>query len=182
MKEEAREELFKDFHYLMNELKGTKYQIFVDMDGVLTNWEHQTKSLTGKTSEELQKEGGDPKMWGAIGEHGEDFWAKMPWTDDGKKLWNYLKKFPQVSILSAPARSIPTSKTGKEKWIKRELGSDAKFILCRAVEKQNHANTNSILIDDMEKNVLQFKAKGGLAILHKNSEDTIRQLKALGIN
>ena len=44
-----------------------------------------------------------------------------------------------------------------------------------------YANEHSILIDDMQKNIDQWKAAGGIGILHTNAKDTIKKLKDLGL-
>ena len=77
----------------MNELKQTPYKIYVDLDGTLVDFVAQTKKYTGHTPDELQSQGGDPKMWGEIKKFGIDFWKNMPWISDSKKMWNILKKY-----------------------------------------------------------------------------------------
>ena len=109
----------------------------------------------------------------------------MPWNTGAKQLWSYIKKF-QPHILSAYVEQTtdPSCIPGKTKWVQRNLGIPRSRVnLVKRVEKQNYTNYNgqpTVLIDDYEKNILQFKARGGIAILHKNTNDTIRQLKALG--
>lgn len=147
------------------------------MDGVLTDFESHTHKLTKKTADELEK---NDSLWDEVQKHGEDFWTNMPWLPGSKKLWEFIKKHKSVFILSAPAKKLPESKTGKIKWVSRELGN-VKVILCRAIEKQNYANPKSILIDDLEKNIAQWRSKGGIGILFKNVDQTIRELEKLGI-
>ena len=59
--------------------------------------------------------------------------------------------------------------------------------LVRRKEKKDFAMKGSdnkkqpaILIDDYPKNVNQFKAAGGIGILHTSASNTISQLKRLG--
>ena len=40
---------------------------------------------------------------------------------------------------------------------------------------------NAILIDDFASNIKRWEAAGGIGILHKNANDTIQQLKKLGL-
>jgi DNA-binding ferritin-like protein len=42
-------------------------------------------------------------------------------------------------------------------------------------------NEMSVLFDDMQKNIDQWKAHGGIGILHTNAKDTIKKLKDLGL-
>ena len=147
----------------MNELKQTPYKIYVDLDGTLVDFVEQTKKLTGHTPDELQSQGGDPKMWGEIKKHGIDFWKNMPWISDSKKMWNMLKKY-NPKILSSPAKIIEECKPGKMAWVKNNLGGHVVVLFSRASEKCNYADENSILIDDLQKNIDQWRAKGGIGI------------------
>ena len=51
-------------------------------------------------------------------------------------------------------------------------------------EKQNYAQTGyrspAILIDDYPTNVQQFRARGGIGIVHTTASKTITELKKLG--
>jgi hypothetical protein len=164
----------------MNELKQTPYKIYVDMDGVLTDFELQTKKLTGFTPQQLQDQGGDKKMWGEIGKHEIGFWKDMPWMDGSKVFWDFVKKF-NPKILSAPSRSIDDCKPGKLAWVKNNLGSHVVVVFARASEKMNYADSESILIDDLQKNIDGWKSKGGLGILFKSPQQVIKELQKLGL-
>lgn len=152
------------------------HNVWCDMDGVLVNFKKAIEQL-GLTIKDLDDE--PNKAWPIITKAGENFWAQAPWMKDGKELWDYIKKY-DPTILSAPS-SANSSKTGKRIWVKNELGQNVKIILCKASEKQQFANDHSILIDDMQKNIDQWKSKGGIGILHTNAKDTIKKLKDLGL-
>ena len=55
------------------------------------------------------------------------------------------------------------------------------LILANAEDKQNYSSPNSILIDDRPSNIEQWRNKGGIGILHINTNDTLKQLKKYGI-
>ena len=97
---------------------------------------------------------------------GQKFWTEMPWMNDGHELWNFIKQY-KPTILSAPSRN-PVSSKGKKEWVKSELPG-TKLILAFADEKQKYSEENSILIDDMKKNIEQWVSQGGIGILHINS-------------
>ena len=46
---------------------------------------------------------------------------------------------------------------------------------------KNYAAPNHILIDDRESNIDQWRAAGGIGILHTSASNTIQQLKKLGL-
>ena len=57
----------------------------------------------------------------------------------------------------------------------------AKLVLASAEKKQNYSGTNKILIDDRPDNIDQWRSKGGIGILHTNTEDTLKQLQNIGL-
>ena len=156
----------------LNEEKD--YIIYLDMDGVLVDFEKAFKKIDGRTTTEVEKEG-DSVFWEHVKKGGLKFWSMMPWMNDGRKLWNYVKNM-NVSILSSPARALPDSRKGKEIWVYQALNPKPKLILKRAREKQEYAKPNAILIDDKKKNIDRWNAAGGIGIWHKSTNKTIKEL------
>ena len=163
-------DLIKEFIY------EYKYDIYLDLDGVLTDFVKQFEIFTGiKDGKEFERKRGTEAFWGEIGKGGLDYWSEMPWMEDGEKLWNYLKD-KNVKILSAPAKTIPECSPGKRMWVKKNLGS-VELVICSAKEKQDYAKKNAILIDDKKENIDQWNARGGIGILHKSAASTIKKIK-----
>jgi hypothetical protein len=67
---------------------------------------------------------------------------------------------------------------GKRMFIDNYLLS-APAIFCLRSHKKDYATPNSLLIDDSRENVEAFRKHGGLAILHKSAESTLKELKAI---
>jgi hypothetical protein len=155
----------------------TNYTIYCDLDGVLVDFDRGYKELTGITPQQADANGVE-KFWAPLSKAGAKFWITLKWMSDGKQLWDYIKKYNPI-LLSAPSRE-ESSKLGKRVWTKRELPG-IKLILRSADRKQEFANPTSILIDDREKNIEQWKAAGGIGILHTSTANTIEQLKQLGL-
>jgi hypothetical protein len=159
-------------------LDEKRVKIFCDLDGVLTDFEKQYIVITGETTKEAEDQGWD-YFWQPVDEMGASFWGDMEWTGDGKKLWNYIKQY-DAEILTATSQHESSSK-GKHIWLDRELPGVKKNIVRRS-EKQNYAWVDTdILIDDTKRNIDEWEDVGGTGILHINTEDTIRQLKELGL-
>ncbi len=156
------------------------YKIFSDMDGVLTDFDGSfVKYSKGIQPRDYEKKFGKDGFWELIdGEGGVGFWAGMPWMEDGKEYWNYIKDY-NTELLSSPSRS-ETSRLGKRLWVKNNMPG-VKLTLAQAYNKKNYAEPNHILIDDRESNIEQWREAGGIGILHTSASDTIKQLKALGL-
>lgn len=165
--------------FLLELTEDTTFKIYLDMDGVLTDFVESFRRIDGRPTTEVEKEG-DEAFWEHVKKGGLKFWADMPWIKGSKKLWSYVKN-KDVTILSAPARRLPDSPKGKEIWVGRELKPTPNLILKRAREKQEYASPNSILIDDLKKNVDAWNRAGGIGILFKNPNQVIKKLKELGI-
>ena len=162
-----------------NKEQVMKYEIYSDMDGVLTDFDKAFMEVSGGIfPSEYEKNFGKDGFWKLIDAEGADFWEKMPWMSDGKTYWDYIKEYNPI-LLSSPSRSS-TSRLGKRLWVKNNLPG-TKLILAQAKDKQNYAQKDRILIDDRPSNIEQWRASGGVGILHISASDTIKQLKELGI-
>ena len=159
-----------------NEKEVMDYKIYCDMDGVLADFESGYEELTGIDLKGEFKKGDD--FWDPIKVAGVGFWAGLKWMPDGQKLWDYLKPLDPV-LLSAPSRE-QSSRIGKAVWVKHKIPG-TKLILRYAKQKQELATPESILIDDRQVNIDQWEAAGGIGILHTSTDNTISQLKELGL-
>tara|TARA_B100000902_G_scaffold378405_1_gene411619 strand:- start:619 stop:1134 length:516 start_codon:yes stop_codon:yes gene_type:complete len=164
-------------------------QLYCDMDGVLCDFKSQAQKATGMSMPQWIKEPGKKfktirDKWKPIKDYPR-FWETMPWQPGGKQLWNYISKF-NPDILSAYVEKVtdPNCIPGKTKWARTNLGSRPKLNLVKRIQKQDYAQTGykspAVLIDDYEKNIRQFEARGGIGILHTSTPKTIAKLKSLG--
>tara|TARA_B110000977_G_scaffold139372_1_gene176898 strand:+ start:4292 stop:7135 length:2844 start_codon:yes stop_codon:yes gene_type:complete len=160
--------------------EGMKYKIYSDMDGVLTDFDKSFEKYSGGIPpREFERKFGKDKFWEIIDEKGKvGFWVGMPWMEDGKQYWDYIKDY-DTELLSSPSRSS-TSRLGKRLWVKNNMPG-VKLTLAQAAKKQNYAAPNHILIDDRKSNIDQWRSQGGIGILHTSAADTISQLKKLGL-
>ena len=157
-----------------------EYKIYSDMDGVLTDFDKSFEKYSkGIPPREYEEKFGKDGFWKLIdGEGKVGFWVGMPWMEDAKQYWDYIKDF-DVELLSSPSRS-ETSRLGKRLWVRNNMPG-VKLTLAQAFNKKNYAEPNHILIDDRKSNIDQWIAAGGIGILHTSAADTIQQLKKLGL-
>lgn len=166
------------------------YKLYCDMDGVLVDFiagadevatENNYNSGWIDLANKSQKE-----AWSIINEKGADFWANLEWEMYGKRLWSNIKKYNPI-ILSAYPYTIedPTVKTdaiiGKKAWIEKNIGNIAasEAIICSRDEKAMFAESNAILIDDMDKNIKEWQQAGGVGILYKSLPETMKKIEKI---
>ena len=168
------------FDKFLNE-KIEKYKIFLDMDGVIVDFIKQADEFFGAKSWDQWKEM-KKSHWSKVSAYGEKFWSEMDWLPDGQKLWNYLEsKYKDIQILTAHPLDKGGAEIGKRNWLIKNINHNiaANAIICMGRDKQTYAAPNHILIDDSERNIRQWRNRGGIGIFHKNTNSTIKQLKRL---
>lgn len=155
----------------------SKYKIFLDLDGVLCDWESQFKKFSGGVPvDTYEAEHGEQKRYELVRKNSPEYYSTMNWTKDGKILYNFVKNFP-VSILSHS--TDPESKVGKLKWLEDNKINFKPILVSNREDKKKYANPNSILIDDNINNITEFNQMGGIGILHTNATQTINKLKEI---
>lgn len=147
-------------------------KVYCDMDGVLCAFEEQVKKLGEVPAQGLADDATEEQkqaMYDAIEEAKEDFWATMPWTENGKKLWKILKPYKPV-ILSSPGKFL-YAPAGKNTWMNKNLPGVTYFL---EEDKWVFVEPESVLIDDMEKNIRDWDAAGGFGILYKGDPEEVK--------
>lgn len=156
-------------------------QIYCDMDQVLVNFMGgANKALKSMGMKSFPEEEKDAK-WEALCQVPK-FWENLDPMPGGLQLWRYIRQYDPI-ILSTPSKRMDTCKPEKIEWIKKNLGNVQKILLVPRDQKQNYAMTDNrpnLLIDDYEKNIKEWEAKGGMGVRHINTLSTISQLKKLG--
>ena len=173
------------------------YTLYVDLDGVLVDFDKGYEKLTGIHTYHADRQGSN-HFWGlyrsgiqSSGGTEKNYWESLEWTEDGKMLWDYVKEY-NPHILTAPSVNpeIPKperynishneSMQGKTEWVKR-LDNMNKLYFKASSYKQQLSKVGRILIDDRKVTIDGWNEKGGIGILHTSTEDTIKQLKELGL-
>jgi len=151
----------------INEIK-----IFVDMDSVLTDFQKAVKKLGPKAVQGLADDATQEQkqvMYDAIEEAREPFWAEMSWTERGEELWKILKPYKPV-ILTSPGKFL-YAPAGKNTWMNKNLPGISYFL---EEDKWYYVEPNAVLIDDMEKNIRDWDAAGGLSILYEGDPEIVK--------
>lgn len=161
------------------------FELEVDLDGVLVDFLGEYRKVMGKDFDFEDPDMTPREKWQELRVKAPGIYASAQPKADALELWNAIKHL-KPSILTAVPSLVPFIRSTRDKrdWVKKHIqeGVNVKFAPY-SVDKQYHCNGTSfhVLIDDSEKNCGQWSAKGGIAILHKSAEETIRILKELGI-
>lgn len=169
-------------------IESTEYSIYVDLDGVLADFDKGISELIGEPYNEHEFQNNKKyvkRMWDTVAKYskeGGELWYNLDLMHDAKDLWNYIKKH-KPQILSATGHTVKDHTADqKRRWVAKHFGKDVKVNLTQtAQQKSEHAKPNRILIDDKTKAINPWKAAGGIGILHTSAANTIRELKKLDL-
>lgn len=115
------------------------------------------------------------KFWGIMD---EDFWANLEWTKEGKDILALVEDCfgkENVIILTTPC-DTEGGVNGKVKWIKKNLPDYSKQFLI-GFKKHFCANKNVVLVDDCDKNIIDFRREGGFGVLVPRPWNTLYKLE-----
>lgn len=152
-------------------------KVYCDLDGVLVDFEQGVRELFNKELWEIPSE----QLWSRLAET-TDFYTNLSWTADGKVLWDRIKDLHPIILTGVPKGRW--AETQKKQWVRRELGSWITTITCHSEDKfegLTDRDRGDILIDDRAAVGQAWTEAGGTFVWHKNTHDTIQQLKKLGV-
>jgi len=126
--------------------------VYVDMDGVLADFDRGFYEITGISTDNLA----DDELWARIDAYGKaKFFSELPWMDGGKEMWNFItENFLDVKILSALGKSDKIDKQtiqGKTAWLRHHipsLHSNDIILVDNKHRKRHYSKPGDIIIDD----------------------------------
>ena len=153
-------------------------KIYVDMDGVLCNFEKRYKELYGELSDKDRRS--------TFKSNFDDFiatnqFARLEPMPDFHMLRNYLDTLDvpkQILSSTAYEETFETISRQKDEWLYEHYVSwpDPIFVPGKR-HKYKFATPDSIIIDDTLSVIEDWRKAGGIAIWHKDALSTINQLK-----
>jgi 5'-nucleotidase len=163
-------------------MEDYKRTVYVDMDGVLADFDEGFYNISGGLNTESISES---EMWARIEAYGKSkFFSELPWIPGSKEMWSFLiDNFLHVKILSALGKSDATNRQttqGKTAWLRHHLPAlrtDDIILVENKHRKQRYSKPGDIIIDDTEVVIQEWNRKGGIGILFKTAPDVINQLK-----
>ena len=156
-------------------------RIFLDMDGVLADFNLGVETLTGTPFPNTDQGHND------YDERKEELTNKrlfrmLPPMPDMYDLIAYVRHtgLPWEILTAAGVVNRELVVWDKQEWIK-EFVSPSVVVTCTMTGSQKgmFAIEGSVLVDDRQKNLDAWEKHGGIGILHTSAEDTINQLKEL---
>jgi hypothetical protein len=160
-------------------MKVTK--LYLDMDGVLCNFEKRFTDLYGKDALGSRDRKNFTTNWPNFIMDGN--FESLEWFPGGKELLDFIQNETdwEVEILSSSGGEKFHSEVAAQKvvWLCNNGIPYKANIVPGRKHKTAYATPETILIDDTEDIIVNFNAAGGLGILHKDANETLAKLRTL---
>ena len=157
--------------------------IYCDMDQVLVNFLGGARRALGMEFNDPRL-GSDKDKWFIIAQM-PGFWRSLHWMPQAPLLWERIKDKNTYILSACPLpEEAPLCPTEKKLWCADNLNlHENRVHTVKRAEKARYAQTNGIpnlLIDDHPRNVSEWEAAGGIAILHHTIPETLSELESRG--
>jgi hypothetical protein len=160
----------------MPEAKITK--IYLDMDGVIADFDKRYKARYKMEPREAEQHKEFDKFFTQFIADKE--FATLDLMPDAMELIDYLRSLEvptEILSSSASEKRDPQIRPQKLDWLKKNDIEFNPIIVPGKRHKKDYSNANSILIDDTQVNIDQWRREGGIGILHTDAINTINILK-----
>lgn len=191
MDDELNDHLKKQFNRRhvggVNEQEEGEHYIYLDMDGVVADFDKRFEDLSGMLPQEYVDKNGLNAFWDLIDEkHKVAFWRGIELMPGAQKLVKFVEQYP-FEMLTAPSVK-KQSIIGKGLWVKDKVGTlySTKPKVTYRKAKLKHTvkpqlTKYDILIDDKASTIDTWDNSGGTAILYQSADQVINDLKQLGL-
>lgn len=149
-------------------------QLFLDLDGVLADFDRGVEEITGKRPDQL----GTSEMWRALAGH-ENFFGTLALMEDAQQLWDFCEPYEPIILTGLPRGDWAAAQ--KHDWVANMLGRDVEVITCWSRDKHKWSGPGRVLVDDRASHADKWEAKGGEFILHRSAQQSIHRLTELGL-
>lgn len=157
--------------------------LFLDMDGVLSDFDSHVRHLLGKSLHDFNT---SQEGWDAVQPYKDTFFTDMLPLPDAHSLVQEVLDLAgdygfHIAVLTAIPKigRMPSARLQKHCWINKYFPefSGSFNIGPHAEHKQFHCIAGDILIDDSIMNIDQWQAVGGIGIYHTSAIESISMLE-----
>jgi hypothetical protein len=153
-------------------------KIYLDLDGVIADFNKKYKEMFDVYPKKAEKDKNFDKFFTEFID--KQAFATLDLMPNAVQLMNYLRNTSiPIEILSSTAseRRHPHIRPQKIQWLKKHQIEFPAILVPGAYLKKEFALPTAILIDDTEKNIIQWQEAGGIGILYKDYDSCVASLQ-----
>lgn len=146
--------------------------LFLDLDGVLADFDAGVKELLGMTPAEFETRHGRPEFWRRIAK-ARNFYGMLPEIPDARRLFDAVEHLGPTVLTGLPLGNWAAPQ--KVKWVAEHFPG-LPIITCMARDKHRHMEPGDVLVDDRGNHRAAYEREGVVFIHHKNAVNSLAQL------
>jgi len=154
--------------------------LWLDCDGVLADFDKVANDYLSMDSREFEKQFGSEAFWAKLGEI-EDFYFSLPLLPDALILYEAVKHLDPIILTGVPSQHGTLAHVQKIRWAHKHFGTGQLVVTCKSKLKYRFCKPGDVIVDDWPQHRKKWEEAGGIWIPHKSAEDSIAQMKELGI-
>lgn len=152
-------------------------RLYLDVDGVLADFESGAHALFGMPPQEFQERHGPGRFWGSLAKT-PDFYNTLELMPDAMELYAAVKPLHPIMLTGLPIGKW--AEPQKRIWVERHFPG-AEVITTLARKKSEHCKPGDVLVDDQDRYRDLWEAAGGIFVHHTDARSTLAELRTIGI-
>jgi len=156
-------------------------KVFLDLDGVFANFAKKADEVLGVGTLKHNPAYG----WCELSKH-DNLFYHLEVISGSLELWKAVRHLDVEFLTALPwlTGKLDTAPADKRLWVGKHINHKVKVNTVPGSEFKSEYLTlhpGAVLIDDYDRNIRQWSAKGGIGILHTTVSDTLTQLNKIGL-
>jgi hypothetical protein len=152
-------------------------QLYLDLDGVLADFEGRATALFDMPPKEYQQLHGQGRFWGRLAKT-PDFYNTLELLPDAMELFEGVRHLDPIILTGLPVGKW--AEPQKRSWVERHFPGTG-LITTLARKKSEHCKPGDVLVDDQDKYRDLWETAGGVFILHRDARSTLEELRRIGM-
>jgi hypothetical protein len=151
--------------------------IFLDMDGVLADFDRSAEAILGMPATQFEQRHGTPAFWATLRRRAPNLYAELPLMADARDLWDGVRALTgQEPVILTGVPRWGDAADQKRRWAAEHFPG-AVVITGFAANKSEHARPGDVLIDDRPRYRDRWEARGGVFIVHRTAAESLDELR-----
>jgi hypothetical protein len=146
--------------------------LFLDLDGVLADFDAGFRTLFGLSSRAFEEKYGKREFWRRIA-GADNFYGTLPLMPDAMVLFDAVRHLEPTILTGLPLGNWAAPQ--KVEWAAKHFPG-TKIITTMARDKYKHMTGMDVLVDDRADHRSKWEDAGGTFVHHKTARDSLARL------